>query len=147
MALLCFYMTHCRVTRWHSSSGVDVDIVLGTLSNLHSLLAPSASTQTFRVHHKSFPDFISDPDRCVMDPQLCINQTAHNFRLAQRCLRIMDSLLKPNLCDLPRNRWDRDRVQMEHLIRCKISSCLSYACTYWASHLVVALRGGRGVGP
>lgn len=46
---------------------MDVDIVIETLS-----AAPRSpyDTQTFRIHYKSFPDFISDPSHCVMDPQL-----------------------------------------------------------------------------
>ena len=126
--------------------GVDVNVILGTLSNLHSLLSPSADTQTFRVHHKSFPDFISDPDRCTMDPQFCISRTEHNFRIALRCLHIMDRLLKPNLCGLEPNEWHKDRVQILHHNQHKISPCLAYACTYWASHLVAALEGGAVLG-
>ena len=122
--------------------GIEINVILRTLSNLHSLLAPSADTQTFRVHHKSFPDFISDPDRCILDPQLCIDRTAHNFRIALRCLHIMDLLLKPNLCDLEPNEWHMDRAQIAHRIQHKVSPCLAYACTYWASHLVAALEGG-----
>ena len=72
---------------------VDIGVVLGTLANLHSLLAPSETTQTFRVHHISFPDFISDLDRCVTDPRLCIDRTAHHLRLARHCLHIIDRLL------------------------------------------------------
>jgi len=121
---------------------VDVDVVLGTLSNLHSLLAPSTSTQTFRVHHKSFPDFIVDPDRCILDPQLCIDRTAHNFRIARRCLYIMTRLLKPNICGLEPSEWHMNRAQILHRVQHKISPCLAYACTYWASHLVAALGDG-----
>lgn len=63
--------------------GVNVDDVFGNFSNL---VAPSA----IRVHHKSSPDFISDPDRCLVDPQLCIDETAHNLRITQRCLHVVD---------------------------------------------------------
>jgi len=122
--------------------GVGVNDILGTLSNLHSLLSPSADTQTFRVHHKSFPDFISDPFRCTMDPQFWINRTGHNFRIALRCLHIMDGLLKPNLCGLEPNEWHKDQLQILHHNPHTISPCLAYACTYWASHLVAALKGG-----
>jgi len=38
--------------------GVDMDEIIGTSSNLHSLLAPSEKDQAFRVHHKSFSDFM-----------------------------------------------------------------------------------------
>jgi len=42
---------------------VDVNDIIGTLSNLHSLLAPSEQDLTYRVHHKSFSDFICDRGR------------------------------------------------------------------------------------
>lgn len=106
-----------------------VDVVSGTLSNLHSLLAPITGTKAFRVHHKSFPGFISDPSRCIMDPQLCINRTIHNMRIAQHCLNIMDGLF---------DCWkDQDEG-----IQKGVSDSLAYACTYWASHLGDALKGG-----
>jgi len=122
--------------------GIDIATILGTLSNIHSLLAPSADTWTFRVHHNSFPDFISDPDRCILDPQLCIDRTAHNFRIAIRCLRIMDHFLTQNLCGLEPNEWHMDRAQILHQTQHEISPYLVYACTHWASHLTAALRGG-----
>jgi len=110
--------------------GITSDDVVRTLSNLHSLLAPSTDNQTFRVHHKSFPDFISDPDRCVMDPPLRIDQTAHNLRIAHLCLHVMDRLLKPNLCGLEPEDWGKDRAKILHRIEHGVSPCLAYACTY-----------------
>jgi len=126
--------------------GIDIRIILGTLSNLHSLLAPSADTQTFRVHHKSFPDFISNLDRCILDPQLRIDQTAHNFRIAMRCLYIMDHFLMQNLCGLEPSEWHMDRAQILHRTQHKVSPCLAYACTHWASHLTAALSSGAELG-
>jgi len=49
--------------------GVDVNDILRALANLHSLLAPKGEQQAFRIHHKSFPDFISDPNRCKLGPE------------------------------------------------------------------------------
>ena len=120
--------------------GIEINVILRTLLNLHSLLAPSADTQTFRVHHKSFPDFISDPDRCI--PQFCIDRTVHNFRLAIRCLHIMDHFLTQNLCGLEPDEWHMDRAQILHRNQHKVSPCLAYACTHWASHITAALGGG-----
>jgi len=124
--------------------GIDIGNILATLSNLHSLLAPSAETRTFRVHHKSFPDFISDPNRCI--PQLYIDRTVHNFRIAIRCLHIMDRFLTQNLCGLEPNEWHMDRAQILHRNQHKLSLCLTYACTHWASHLTAALSGGAELG-
>jgi hypothetical protein len=44
--------------------GMEADEVRGTLSNLHSLLAPSGEYQIFQIHHQSFSEFISDSGRC-----------------------------------------------------------------------------------
>jgi len=120
--------------------GIDIGTILRTLSNLHSLLAPSAETRTFRVHHKSFPDFISDLDRCI--PPFCIDRTVHNFRIAIRCLHIMDHFLTQNLCGLEPNEWHMDQAQILHRTQHEVSPHLAYSCTHWASHLTAALSGG-----
>jgi hypothetical protein len=125
-------------------TGIDIDDIVRTLSNLHSLFAPSSNGQTFRVHHKSFPDFICDPDRCEGGPQFWINRKAHHLRIAKRCLHVMDRLLKLNICGLERNEWHRHRDQILHRIQHGVSPCLAYACTYWASHLVAALNDEAG---
>ena len=125
--------------------GIDIDDVISTLSNLHSLLAPGGTDQTFRVHHKSFLDFISDPDRCKGTPKFCIDPTVHHLRIAKRCLHIMNHLLTPNLCGLERNEWYMNRAQILRHIPRGVPPCLAYACTYWAYHLVVALKDGAAL--
>jgi hypothetical protein len=74
--------------------GVDVNDILGTLSNLHSLLAPDQKDQIYRVHHKSFPDFICNRDRCEMGPEFYIDPALHHMRIAEHCSRIMNDCLK-----------------------------------------------------
>jgi len=115
--------------------GVGVDKITITLSHLHSLLAPTGASQVFQIHHKSFPDFITDFERCKMGPPFFIDPKIHNLRIAKRCLRIMDQCLKQNICDLGPNDWFKDNSQIRHLTQNCISLELAYACTYWASHL------------
>jgi len=114
--------------------GIDNRDVQSTLSNLHSLLAPKGENQTFRVHHKSFLDFITDSDCCKLGERFCINPTTHHLRIATHCLAVMDRDLKPNMCDLTPDEWGKDRAELHDHIHC-ISPALAYACTYWASHL------------
>jgi hypothetical protein len=54
----------------------------------------------------------------------------------------VDRLLEPNLCRLEPHEWYKDRAQILHRIQRHVSLCLAYACTFWASHLVVALEDG-----
>lgn len=79
-------------------TGRSTEEVIRTLSNLHSLLAPCGDA--FRIHHKSFLDFISDPDRCKDVPEFRIDLKAHHLRIAKRCLRIMNDSLRQNFCNL-----------------------------------------------
>ena len=120
--------------------GVEIDEVTATLSNLHSLLAPSVDNRIFRIHHKSLPDFITDPGRCKDSPEYWIDRKAHHLRMAERCLRVMDIGLRMNLCNLEPNEWHKSRAKILHRIQHGVSHCLAYACTYWAPHMEAALR-------
>jgi len=113
--------------------GIDASEIVTTLSNLHSLFAPGAKDQIFRIHHKSFPDFITDPDRRGRSCVFYIDQAAHHFRVAKRCLIVMNSNLGRHR---KRPEWNEDPAQ--HHQHDVISPHLIYACTYWASHLVLA---------
>ena len=123
--------------------GIDGGDVQSTLSNLHSLLAPKGENQTFRVHHKSFLDFITDSDRCKLGQEFRINPTTHHLRIAKCCLAAMARDLKPNMCNLTRNEWHKDRAELHDRAHC-ISPALAYACTYWASHLMAGVNDETG---
>ncbi len=114
---------------------IDVNDIHGTLSHLHSLIAPSGEDQTFRVHHKTFPDFVTDQKRCEPCPEIFIVPKAHHQRIAKRCLKIMIQSLNRNICDLGSEEWYKDNNQLQHRTRNCISVKLSYACTHWAYHL------------
>jgi len=119
--------------------GVDVNDVLRTLANLYSILAPKGEKQVFRVHHKSFPDFITDPNRC---PEFFVDATKHHMRIAKDCLHLMIRDLRPNLCDLTSDERYKDRTELHDRIQDCVSPHLDYACTYWASHLDAGLDDG-----
>ena len=116
--------------------GVDITDIIRLLSNLHSLLAPRGKDQTFRVHHKSFPDFITSPERCKTGPEFYIDPKVHHIRVAKCCLRIMDHNLRFNMCNLEQGERFKDREQLHDRIQNCISRHLAYACIYWASHLI-----------
>ncbi|KAH6867748.1 quinon protein alcohol dehydrogenase-like superfamily, partial [Coprinopsis sp. MPI-PUGE-AT-0042] len=115
---------------------MDPNGIVGALSHLHSLIAPTRDGDAFHVHHKSFPDFVTDKSRCAIDSRFFIEASARHFHLAQHCLRIMTKMLKQNICQLPRSDWD---VELSGLppgtIKARIPSELAYACAYWVFHL------------
>ena len=122
--------------------GVDANKITGTLSNLHSLLAPPKGNNAFHVHHKSFPDFICSRGRCRAGPEFYIEPAVHHMMIAECSLRVMCDNLKLNICNLPRSDWSKDWPQLRDHIHNSIPRHLAYACTYWASHLVAGLGTG-----
>ncbi|KAH6867752.1 hypothetical protein BKA70DRAFT_1414435 [Coprinopsis sp. MPI-PUGE-AT-0042] len=114
---------------------MDRNGIVGALSHLHSLIAPTRDSDAFHVHHKSFPDFVTDKSRCAIDSRFFIEASARHFHLAQHCLRIMLKLLKQNICELPRSDWDVESSNLPPGTKDRIPPELAYACSYWVLHL------------
>jgi energy-coupling factor transporter ATP-binding protein EcfA2 len=104
------------------------------LRPLHSLLiVPNEASQPIRFHHKSFPDFLTDPVRCT-DPRFFIAKDEHHFIAVQGCFRIMNEKLKRNICGLKRYSKNSDLSSSEW-DKC-IDESLQYSCRYWHRHLL-----------
>ncbi|KAH6916475.1 hypothetical protein BKA70DRAFT_487323 [Coprinopsis sp. MPI-PUGE-AT-0042] len=109
--------------------------IVRTLSHLHSLIAPTRDGDAFHVHHKSFPDFVTDKSRCAVDPRFFIEASERHMHLAQNCLRIMTKLLKQNICGLPCSDWDVEASKLPSGTKERIPPELAYACAYWIFHI------------
>ncbi|KAH6916431.1 hypothetical protein BKA70DRAFT_1140603, partial [Coprinopsis sp. MPI-PUGE-AT-0042] len=120
--------------------------IVRILSNLHSLIAPSKRSEAFRVHHKSFPDFVTDPSRCSIDTRFVIDASARHHHLARGCLRIMVKLLKQNNCDLPLSDWSKELDKLPPGALERIPPELAYACTHWIFHFEQGLSHFNGNG-
>lgn len=113
---------------------VDIDDITRALSHLHSIIPPSSQDDLLQIHHKSFPDFIRNAERC-RDKRFLIAPKVHHSRIANHCFRIMGRHLRENICDLgfPERYLDNNKVR--HLTGGRVSQELIYACIYWAEHL------------
>ncbi|KAH6900870.1 hypothetical protein BKA70DRAFT_729719 [Coprinopsis sp. MPI-PUGE-AT-0042] len=109
--------------------------IVRTLSHLHSLIAPARDSDAFHVHHKSFPDFVTDKSRCAVDSRFFLEVSSSHLDLARNCLRIMIRMLKQNILDLPRSDWDVEAKDLPPSTKGRILPELSYACAYWTVHL------------
>jgi len=122
------------------SALVDIvpDDVKRAMFHLYSLVAPTGQDLTFRIHHKSLPDFLTSPSRC--EPRFLIDLKTSHLELGKRCLKIMDTQLKPNIC----NVGIMDRFKENKDVQCDTQHCISqeltYATTHWATHL---FNGGK----
>ncbi|KAH6916421.1 hypothetical protein BKA70DRAFT_1556875 [Coprinopsis sp. MPI-PUGE-AT-0042] len=126
--------------------GKEPNSIVGTLSHLHALVAPTSQShnEAFRVHHKSFPDFVTDPSRCSIDTRFLIDASACHAHLARGCLRVMVQMLKQNICELPFLDWSKRLNELPPGIVDRIAPELAYACTHWVSHFQQGLSHFSG---
>jgi hypothetical protein len=105
-------------------------------SVIHIPEQPGAVVAPF---HASFPDFITNPDRC--SPKRCpsfrslVASEGHEL-IALKCLKLMNRSLKYNICEIPKGLTlsRRERANSPENVG-KFSEALKYSCIYWAAHL------------
>jgi hypothetical protein len=116
----------------------QIKLVTTCLNGLHSLLViPKDAWQPIHFHHGSFPDFLTNQDRCT-DPRFYIDINEHHFVVMQGCFSIMNKQLKRNICGL--NRYSQnDSLSSIKRDEC-IDESLRYSCRYWDQHLLSDLH-------
>jgi len=108
------------------------------LSLVNSLLILQEGTDhPVRPFHKSFPDFITDPDRCT-SKRFLISPPDHHLRLLVNCLDLMNRKLAKNMCNLPDAAANSDVSDLKERVEKCIDPALQYACLSWHVHLVDA---------
>jgi hypothetical protein len=113
---------------------------------LHSvLLIPDNKEDPIQIFHKSFPDFLTDPERCK-DERFFINPSVYHQEILLSCLALMQERLKRNICGLD-DFISLDEVEeLPAHRRSHIGDALGYACQFWARHLVEIPSSGHDVG-
>ena len=110
--------------------------IYSTLRALHSLLLiPDGMEEPVQIFHKSFPDFLTDPERCT-DQNFFIDPSIYHTEVLLSCLNLMKEKLKRNICELDDYVPLRDVKDLPAQRSTYIGDALGYACRFWASHLV-----------
>ena len=116
--------------------GFGYEEVLPLLLSLHSLLVLREDTDLpVRPFHKSFPDFIVDPDRCT-NPRFRVCPPDHHAELLSGCLETMNRELERNMCKLPDGVVNSDVIDLRERVEEQIGQGLKYACRSWHKHVV-----------
>jgi hypothetical protein len=114
---------------------VSTEDVWIAIRSLHSvLLVPNSSSRAIRICHKSLADFLTDNTRCL-DTRFYIEPVVHHLKLGTSCLKLMNKMLKKNICDLPPYAMNEDIDDLGERRARHIGSELEYACKSWAAHL------------
>ncbi len=105
-----------------------------TLEDLHSVLdVPKNQTLPLRLHHPSFRDFLLNKDRCS-DPNFWVDEKQAHQTLADRCVQLMSTSLKQDICGLNTPGVLVTDVESSRVER-SLPPEVQYACLYWIQHL------------
>jgi hypothetical protein len=92
------------------------------------------SDKPLEIIHPSFIDFLTNKERCS-DANFFIDSSLQHLSLAARCLHIMNSSLKANICNVDPSLFNSEVKDLQERISTNISPPLHYACRFWAFHL------------
>ena len=116
--------------------GYDIEDIPPLLSSVNSLLILKDDVNhPVQPFHKSFPDFITDPTRCI-NQRFHISPPDHHMELLIGCLNLMNQTLKKNMCQLPDAVANSDVSDLEERTKKYIDPALWYACVSWHTHLI-----------
>ena len=119
--------------------------VYRALRSLHSLLLiPDNVNDPVRIFHKSFPDFLMDPNRCV-DHQFLVDPSNYHRDILFMCLDVMRGGLKRNICQLDDHVPLSEVKDLPSHRAAHIGDALGYACQYWTTHLASTSSGNLDV--
>ena len=115
--------------------GLDPEQVILFLTLVQSLLTLDEDfDQPVKPFHKSFPDFITDPSRCL-DMRFYISPGDVHLELAGNCLRLMNNGLEQNILSLPDYALNSEVEDLQTRIKHRISVAMEYACRSWHNHI------------
>ena len=116
-------------------TGLKSKQVVQYLKLIQSLLAVGEDpNQPVKPFHKSFPDFLTDPLRCV-DTRFYTSPTRLHLKLTMGCLRLMNSELEQDFLSLPEYSLNSEIEDLQTRIDGRVSLALQYACRSWHNHL------------
>ena len=133
--LLAFYpLSRKSLSELFENHGTPSHIS-NTLRSLHSLLlVPMGEVEPIRTFHKSFPDFLTDPERCK-DKRFFVDPPVHHINILFSCLSLMKKRLKKNICLLEPSSILEDVKDLPARKEVHIGDALEYACRFWTKHL------------
>ena len=110
--------------------------ILSTTRSLHSvLLVPKNMQEPILTFHKSFPDFLTDPNRCE-DKLFLVEPTVYHAEILLSCLNLMRERLKKNICGLDDYAILSEVQDLSNRQKDHIGDVLEYACCFWTKHLL-----------
>ena len=116
--------------------GCSTQHIRSTVHSLHLLLLiPDNIEDPIQIFHKSFPDFLMNPN-CCQDKLLLVQPASHHTKILLACLRLMEERLKKNICNLDAYAVPREVPDFTTCKKTYFGRALEYACQFWTRHLL-----------
>ena len=136
VSMIVFLRNPLPIQPISSLSGIDAQQCLSLLKSVIHI--PTHDEAAVTPFHASFPDFLTDPTRCLRKREppfsVLVASESHEM-LALKCLQQMNCLLKYNICEVAKELTvSRMETTNSPDNSKKISEVLKYSCIYWASH-------------
>ncbi|KAG8689115.1 hypothetical protein FRC11_004073 [Ceratobasidium sp. 423] len=110
-----------------------VSLVVSALQPLRSVLHVSEHKDLVTTLHASFPDFMFSQER---SKKFFCDKSSYDQILAGRCLDIMQTHLRFNICQIESSFIIDDKIpNLKERVEAQISQNLFYACRFWVDHL------------
>jgi NACHT domain len=112
----------------------DLEDVSNSLKDLHVIMdIPKDGSQSVRLHHPSFRDFLLNKNRCV-DLNFWVDEKLAHQKLMEHCIQLMSTSLKKDICStiIPGTfTTEIERSKVDQALPPEVQ----YACLYWTQHL------------
>ena len=116
--------------------GCSIQYIQNATRSLHSLLlVPGSIEDPIRIFHKSFSDFLMDPNRCE-DGKFVVEPVDHHAEILLACLKLMEKRLKRNICNLDDYAVLSEVNAPSTYKKANIGDALEYVCKFWTKHLL-----------
>jgi hypothetical protein len=117
--------------------GEPRNVIERRLRSLHSVLdIPSDPDAPVKLLHLSFRDFLVQKDK---KNAFHVDEATTHESLANKCLDLLSSSLKEDICNLQEPGKQRSEVDEGTILRC-IPPEVQYACLYWVYHVKGGIR-------
>jgi hypothetical protein len=126
---------------------IDKDVhALASVLLISTQFGSERFSETVSTFHPSFRDFLVDPKRCP-DSRFLIRPAEHQQDLLHRCLRLLNSDLRYDICGIKHlGQANADIQDLSARLVQSVPQAVSYACLFWPVHLVGSKSLAESVG-
>lgn len=111
-------------------TGIPENKIINRLKRFHSVLSVPVDLEApIRILHLSFRDFLIHTEG-----DFRINEETTHRQIALHCLRVIDTGLRHNICDLASYGMECKDIDPQ-IIQQQLPADLQYSCYYWVHHL------------